>query len=208
MKSRPVKALKSYRGGSLIEVLISLVIISVAMLGIAALQAQSIAEQVSAMSRAKLAVLTADFSDRMRRNLSQAPVATQNNPASPFQLTTTWASQAAAPTVTPDFCNGLNLSPQQRAVCDVAIWRIKLRKEIPDGSAHITGNTQSGIKLTLMWSDKQFRTRPDLALSTEQLRSSPSCDEIGLPVSTIQNCCPSAAQVPEGVRCHTTFLLP
>lgn len=181
---------------------------SIATLGLAALQAQSIAQQVGANSRAKLALLTADFSDRMRSNLSQAPKPEQSASTSAFRLVSSWANQAGAPAAAPNFCSVSNVSAQQRAICDVASWRIKLRTELPGGSAHISGNTQDGIKLTLMWFDKQFRTRPDQKREAEQLRSSDSCETIGLSSAAAQSCCPSAAQVPKGVRCHTTLLLP
>ena len=208
MKPDRANAPQSCSGSSLIEVLVSLVIMSIATLGMAALQAQSIGQQVSATSRAKLAFLTADFSDRMRSNLSQVPKTEQSANASAFHLVSSWANQALVPVAVPKFCNASDLGAQQRSVCDVASWRVKLREEIPGGSAQISGSSQDGIKLTLMWFDKQHRTRPDLKRETEQLRDSDSCDKLGLSSASLQNCCPGTAQVPKGVRCHTTLLLP
>lgn len=56
------------RGFTLLEVLIALVVLSVGMLGIAALYVDSVARGRSALARTKAVVLATDMADRIRAN--------------------------------------------------------------------------------------------------------------------------------------------
>lgn len=59
---------KTQRGFTLLEALIALVVLSVGMLGIAALYVDSVSRGRTALSRTKAVVLAADMADRIRAN--------------------------------------------------------------------------------------------------------------------------------------------
>lgn len=191
---------KTESGVTLIEVLVSILLMSFAMLGMAALQAESISQQVGATTRANLSSLTSDIADRMRSNLSRAPGYDAASGTPTFSIATSWAGQAttvAAPTTD---CAATACSAAERETYDLATWRRKVRAEMPVGSALISGTVQDGVAVTIMWLDKDFR-------NGEALRQTPNCTA-AMTAGAAQTCCPAIASVPAGVRCHRTTILP
>ena len=187
-------------GVTLIEVLVSVMLMSFALLGMAALQAHSMALQTSATTRGNVAVLIADISDRMRSNLSESPGYDTTIATPTFTINANYASQATPPTTPSTNCMTTACNASARATYDLAAWRIKVRNELPQGSALITGGQQTGINVTIMWFDKEFR-------SGEALRQTLECTA-AMTGGATQTCCPAAAEAPAGVRCHNTTLLP
>lgn len=188
------------KGVTLIEVLVSILLMSFALLGMAALQAQSMALQTSATTRGNVAVLIADISDRMRSNLSESPGYDTAVVTPTFAITADWAGQATTPATPSTDCKTTVCSASQRATFDLTTWRIKVRNELPRGSALISGGQQTGINVTVMWFDKEFR-------SGETLTQTPACTA-AMTGGATQTCCPAAAAAPAGVRCHNITLLP
>lgn len=187
-------------GVTLIEVLVSILLMSFALLGMAALQAESISQQVGATTRANLASLTSDIADRMRSNLSRAPGYDLSVNTPTFAIATSWANQSttvAAPTTD---CNTTACTATQRETYDLTTWRRKVRAEMPVGSALISGTVQSGVLVTIMWYDKDFR-------NGESRRQTPECTS-AMTAGAAQTCCPAVAAAPAGVRCHRTTILP
>ena len=66
--STPVNLHRSQRGVTLLEVLISIVVLSVGLLGYAGLQTVSMKNNTSAFQRSQATMLTYDIVDRMRAN--------------------------------------------------------------------------------------------------------------------------------------------
>lgn len=166
----------------------------------AALQAQSMALQTSATTRGNVAVLIADISDRMRSNLSESPGYDATVVTPTFAITANYAGQATPPSTPATNCMTTNCNAAARATYDLATWRIKVRNELPRGSALITGGQQTGINVTVMWFDKEFR-------SGEALTQTPACTA-AMTGGATQTCCPAAAAAPVGVRCHNSTLFP
>lgn len=89
------------KGVGLIEVLVSVVILSVAFLGIAALQAMSLSSNNSSMARSMATVASYSIIDAMRADLSSATAGAYNTPtalkasACPTDTSTLAASQLA-----------------------------------------------------------------------------------------------------------------
>ena len=187
-------------GVTLIEVLVSVMLMSLALLGMAALQAHSMALQTSATTRGNVAVLIADISDRMRSNLSESPGYDTTMVTPTFAITANWVGQATPPSTPSTNCMTTACTAPVRATYDLATWRIKVRNELPRGSALISGGQQTGINVTIMWFDKEFR-------SGEALRQTLECTA-AMTSGATQTCCPAAAGAPAGVRCHNTTLLP
>lgn len=192
--------IKTQFGVTLIEVLVSILLMSFALLGMAALQAESISQQVGATTRANLSSLTSDIADRMRSNLSRAPGYDLSVNTPTFAISSSWANQAtnlAAPTTD---CSSTACTATQRETYDLTTWRRKVRAEMPVGSALISGTVQSGVLVTIMWYDKDFR-------NGESQRQTPTCTST-MTAGAAQTCCPAASSAPAGVRCHRTTILP
>ena len=194
------RAGRAQSGVTLIEVLVSIMLMSFALLGMAALQAQSMALQTSATTRSSVAVLVADVADRMRSNLTQSPGYDTSVVSPTFTISANWAGQATPPSTPSTDCKTTACNAAARATYDLATWRIKVRTELPRGSAMISGGQQTGIAVTIMWFDKEFR-------SGETLTQTPACTA-AMTGGAVQTCCPAAAAAPTGVRCHNTIILP
>ena len=70
---RPASALRGARGFSLIEALVALVVLSVGLLGIAALYVTSVSSGRTASLRSQAVLLAADLADRIRANRGGGP---------------------------------------------------------------------------------------------------------------------------------------
>jgi len=68
----PRRAAGSQRGATLIEALVALLVLSIGLLGVAALQVQALRSNHGAHLRSQATVLAADILDRMRANRTQA----------------------------------------------------------------------------------------------------------------------------------------
>ncbi len=67
-----MKTMRSQRGVTLIEVLVTVLIFSIGLLGLAGLQATSLRQNMSAYQRTQASVLAMDMLDRMRANRTAA----------------------------------------------------------------------------------------------------------------------------------------
>jgi type IV pilus assembly protein PilV len=195
---QPLK--KTQTGITLIEVLVSILLMSFALLGMAALQAESLSQQVGATTRANLSSLTSDIADRMRSNLSRSPGYNTTIFTPTFAISTSWSGQATVVAVPSPDCAAAVCTAAERETYDLATWRRKVRAELPQGSALISGSQLDNITVTLMWFDKDYR-------SGGILRTTPPCTA-AMTAGAAQTCCPSVAAAPAGVRCNRTTLLP
>jgi type IV pilus assembly protein PilV len=117
-------------GMTLIEVLVTLVIISVGLLGIAALQLTTVRNNYDAFVRAQAAVLASDMLDRMRANRRQAG--------------TYVAAIGAAPA-----------TPTGPAGVDIAQWRASLNAQLPNGVGGIAFDAPSAVvTITIEWGER------------------------------------------------------
>jgi type IV pilus assembly protein PilV len=199
---------KNEKGISLIEVLVSIVILSVGLLGIAGLQAAVLKYQIGTQSRAALAGLYSDIADRIRINSDVAGnnFITGVNAVSQYALASNWATQQADALATPNpNCISASCTTAERATFDMVAWRQLIRASVPQGAALISGNKSAGFNITLMWFDKEFTDKGNAADSV--LISAPTCtgNESGL---AQQQCCPAAAAAPAGVRCARFSFIP
>ncbi len=193
---------RSQSGVTLIEVLISILIMSIGLLGMAALQAAAISQQSSAIAQGNASDLIPDISERLRANLQNAPGFNPSTTGT-FTITDSWLDQNSSTIAYPSKdCLLVACNTSERAEYDLQTWRIKVRSALPQGSALIGGNVQDGVSLTLMWFDKEFKNG-----NNADLRSSTQCTAADT-VAQRQICCPVAASAPAGVRCYNITLLP
>ncbi len=152
---------QSERGVSLIEVLVSIVIASIALLALAGVNASSIRYTKMSQYRATAALLATDMGERMRANKGQAatlvPVAAATGYlGGAYDYLETFADQATEATLPAELCN-LSTSictPAQIAALDLAQWRLLVRKQLPEGSVVITRQVaEVSAEIWVVWRD-------------------------------------------------------
>lgn len=127
-------------GASLIEVLVSAMVLSVGLLGLASLQATSLHFNVSALHRSAATDLAYDITDRMRANRTAA-------------LDGAYDGQAFAET--PPACAEVTLTGT-RAQRDLQAWSTQLACQLPQGTGAIE-RTDAVVTVRIQWDDSRGR---------------------------------------------------
>ena len=128
-------------GFSLVEVLITLVIMSVGMLGIAGLYVQSMQAGRTSMFRHHAVTLAGDVADRIRANPTAdiaytAPVGVNNNCV----------------------LGGIDCTPPQMAANDILLWKDQAANTLPGGDVTIVLTPEAGLvpptyQITVSWTE-------------------------------------------------------
>jgi type IV pilus assembly protein PilV len=187
-------------GATLIEALVSILVMSIGLLGIAGLQLNAMLYQKNSWSTNRVAEVTNDLAERIRANPTGA---IDGN----YSYTANYATGKAA-TFTSNNCrtSGGFCSTAQIAADDLTNFILKSQASLPGGAAQITGSAAGGFVVTTMFLDKDF-TDP----TTHALQSSQTCtaaiDAASADIAW-RNCCPAAASAPAGVRCRRFNITP
>lgn len=137
-------------GLTLIEVLVSLLILSIGILGLATLQTASLNFNNASAQRTQATVLAYDMADRMRAN-RQAAIAGDYDLALPVNPPAC-AAPAIAGTV---------------AVQDISMWQMALACRLPLGTGSIVRNGNN-FTLSVVWDDSHGNEAPlQLQFTTE-----------------------------------------
>ncbi|MGB5832394.1 MAG: type IV pilus modification protein PilV [Thiohalocapsa sp.] len=110
-----------HQGFTLIEVLIAAVVLSIGLLGLAALQAKGLRSNHSSNLRSQATLMAYDMADRMRANLNGYEGGFYDNTTAADHDCVWKGSQPATCT------------PQQMAAHDVWEWNASLARELPQG---------------------------------------------------------------------------
>jgi type IV pilus assembly protein PilV len=111
---------------TLIEILVSLLILAIGMLGMAGLQTVSLRNTQSAYQRTQAAILSNDIVERVRANLQGVESGSYDN---------------AAGAVTAS-CNSISgCTPAQMAANDVAEWKKALATALPEGEGTLCNDS-------------------------------------------------------------------
>jgi len=134
----------------MIEVLISIVIASVALLALAGVNASAIRYTKMSQYRATAAQLAADMGERMRANKGTVALGTGFF-AGNYDYEVTFANQATKASLPGTLCNLSTdtCTAAQIAALDLAQWRIIVRDQLPEGSVYIL--RQSGQVAADVW---------------------------------------------------------
>lgn len=147
------------RGATLIEVLVALFVLSVGLLGVAAMQQVGLRSSHTAHVRSQATALAYDIADRMRANRVAALAGGYNTPY----------TDALIPGN-----NCLGTTPADRAACDLTQWKAALRLALPGGEGRIQLEPQGPagariVRIWLRWDDErsgvpsiEFRTETQL----------------------------------------------
>lgn len=126
------------KGATLIEVLITVVILSIGLIGLAGLQTTSVQSNQSAYYRSQATILAYDLADRMRANRTEA-------------LTNDYVINF--PTSASD-----NDVTGSQADKDLAEWLNNLALNLPDGTGKVE-RTDTLITISVRWDDNRGRIK-------------------------------------------------
>jgi len=137
--------MKSHKGFTLVEVLVSLLVFSIGLLGLAALQLQSLKFNQSAYQRSQASLMAYDILDRMRSNVLAARNGNYNIGLNDAGITTT--------------CTGISstCTSAELAEFDKFEWKQALSLTLPQGDGSIQesipATTPATFVITIEWSD-------------------------------------------------------
>ncbi len=151
--------MKKNNGFTLIEVLISMLILSVGLLGLAALQMTSLRQNLSAYHRTQATQLAYDIADRMRVNIDEAKLGSNSVYV---KKTSSSANKKTSCTTVASVC-----SPAQMAEQDLYEWYDRLGAVLPNGLGIIEsiGTIDKRLfTIKVSWNDKN-KTKDEFKIS-------------------------------------------
>ena len=131
---------RKYRGDTMIEVLVTVLILAVGVLGVAAMQVTTY-QNLSASHSASVAALVAkDFAERMRSNGTEVLLDTYNHADDPGTAFTNCADQVC--------------TPSQLAGYDIGSWWLEMGANLPLAKGQVAriGTTRT-FTLTVRWDE-------------------------------------------------------
>jgi type IV pilus assembly protein PilV len=134
MPSRRRSVPRQARGFTLVEVLIALLVLSIGMLGIAALYLESLRASRSALVRTQAVMLAADIADRIRAN---------RDPAGIYDCGGTCEAGEGGNAI---------------AVADLNAWRVAVETQLPGGMGSVAfaagaANTPNAYTVIISWTE-------------------------------------------------------
>ncbi len=140
---------RNQAGFSLLEVMIAVIVVSVGVLGISALQTTSSVFTESALYRSQAASLATEMVERMRSNVTEAKAGGYNISSLPSHSQNCVGPES-------------DCTPEQIRNHDLRVWSNRVTNQLPSGTATISSGPDNGddpvdITLTLQWDDSRGR---------------------------------------------------
>jgi len=155
MKPQPSHPCRHQQGFTLIEVLVTVVVLAIGLLGLAGLQLTGLKYNHSAYQRSQATIISDDIADRMRANRAVALSGTYD-----IALGTT-------PPVSSCEGIGANCTAAAIAAADLSTWKQALSNTLPSGDGAITRNGNR-MTITVQWDDTRGeQPAQTLAVETE-----------------------------------------
>ncbi len=151
----PVQVIRM-RGASLVEVLISIVLASFALLALAAVNAGSVRYTKMSQYKATAAQLANDMGERIRANKGVPLPAATGFFAGSYGFTADFAAQADVATLPAELCNTAASSCTADEIADLDLnqWRILVREQLPEGSVFLRRQaTEVAMDVWVVWRD-------------------------------------------------------
>jgi type IV pilus assembly protein PilV len=152
---------KGHRGFTLLEVLIALLVLSIGLLGLAALQTVGMRSNQMANMRTLATQIAYDMTDRMRANQAGMGITIDNiSLALEYDAANDSYLIGTSDTVTdaPPNCDTTICSEQELATYDLASWRAEVAR-LPGGKSSITGPVAgTGVishTITVFWDEER-----------------------------------------------------
>lgn len=146
------------RGFTLLEVLVALVVISIGLLGIAAMQASAITSTHSSQTESLVALEARSLADAMQVNTTYWHG--ELYPTNPFTVSvasgSTTATVSDSTLNTAADCKANACTPQQLAAYDVQTWGKQLNAQVPGAVGNIAclAASPSECTITVTWTQK------------------------------------------------------
>lgn len=153
----------SNRGFTLLEVLISMVVLAVGLLGVSGLQVTGLRSNHSSLMRTQATLYTSDMADRMRANSTGFNAGDYDIPAA--------VAKADCGTTT-------GCTPQEMADNDMSVWSAEIGNTLPSGTGMVcidstpldgaSGSSPacdgvgSSYAIKIWWQDERGSTTPSL----------------------------------------------
>lgn len=148
------------RGVSMIEILVTLLVISIAMLGAVGLQMQSMRMNSAGQFRSQAVFFAGDLAERMEANKDAAI-------AGNYLIAETSSPVAASKDCISNSCSGLELADS-----DLQQWGTAIKAALPGASWSVTtsdiaGSNPSTFTIVVKWVDRVANTTYQTASTTE-----------------------------------------
>ena len=141
-----VITMKNQAGFTLIEVLISMLVLALGLLGLAAMQATTLKNNQSAYFRSQATQFAYDIADRMRANKLEA---------SKYAASTYATTNIVALTAGVNNCKATTgCTPAQLATNDLYEWKGQVSGTLPNGTVLISTPGNNIFTITITWDDK------------------------------------------------------
>lgn len=131
----------------MLEVLITLLVLSIGLLGMAGLITTGIRSNITAQNRSIATHQTQDIADRMRANLSGVRAGAYDS--------------LAANIPSGSDCVAADCDAAQMAVYDHAEWNTANASLLPGGVGTVVGNLVNGYVITISWNEKEMGNTVD-----------------------------------------------
>lgn len=153
------------KGFSLIEVLVALLVLSIGLLGLAALQTTSLKYNTDSYTRTQATLLAYDIMDRMRSNLTGVSAGNYNVSAStaPSKIAAYNSCKNSASGCGCDL-TGANCSTSNLATYDLGKWYERLAATLPEASTNLatistsSSGSSTQVIITIRWKDRDLLT--------------------------------------------------
>ena len=176
-------------GSSLIEVLVSLVLVAVTMLGLLGLQLRSMGMQKDSLDRRNAAILVASFADRIAGNFEGANAGVYSGP----HTMGINGAVSTAPTCTD--CSITEIGQR-----DVALFQSEVKRRLPGGVANIAlAPGDAGISVTVGWLDPLRESQDSEALKGTLVDANSDGIDDG---------CAAMSVVSKEYRCYVASIFP
>jgi len=154
-----IKSRHTIHGFTLIEILVTLVVLSIGLLGLAGLQMNGLKSNHSAYLRSQATILTLDIADRMRANRISAITGAYD------------IDLGDVPAAVNCEGNGANCSAATLAGADLSDWKQLLTASLPQGDGSISRTAVGNdtlVTIIVQWDDSKGQANP-VQLTTESL---------------------------------------
>ena len=178
-------------GAMMIEILVTILVLAVGLLGLAGLQLSAMKFTKDAASRSNATLLTAELADRMRANMEGVKQASYKRDLAYA------ASIAAGLPADPGCGKTTDCTYTTMATLDLNQWLTAIAATLPEGTGALIEDpvNKSGWTIYVMWMEKSLNeaNKDNAAVSTKD-----------------RNCTGPAgwAAPPDGVRCLYTAFMP
>lgn len=145
-------------GATLIEILVSVLVIALGLLTMASVQSNSVKFQKTSEFRAIATLLASDLADRMRANQLGVEAQSYSVPSESFSDGLLTANNEGAKQACGAIVNGTidePCNPEPMAAQDLFEWRSRLRASLPNAAVHVSqyDTAQRAVELWIAWVD-------------------------------------------------------